>query len=962
MALRVFGQAAEEELAVGVRATQPPPVQQPQYRGPPLRVTNPERFNAFLRESAAYAERKMEEEDAEERARAAREGDRYRTRAERAAAKAAAEERARSAPVVADKRHDVAQGGGGSAHSVLRVDPEIDLYAVLGVTREASRKEIRRAFRRCALRYHPDKQAPEADDAAKAAAEALFQAASQAAEVLLDPARRAAYDAARARLKGVHVPLAASKARPAAEQRRQRAQTEAVHVRLSLPLRAYIIGGCFPVSLPGGGTGQVHVQKGARPGDTSTVQVGGGQPTAVVTLSLSQEPSFALAGRKDVLLIAPPPAPPQPGDLHWAQRVCGPCSDGNASGFACVSLLLPWLAGDTSTRVAVPGLGLPDAAAPFFEPPGDLLIDLPLADSARTGSRSLRLDPQFARLGALVLAGSDAPAQAIAAAMASLQQTQAERRSCVCLLLGGDAASPDVFHVRSLAAAACPHAPCSVITAPLCLASRTLALLEDDWAQLGAASVVVIAVADPVVDFSQSVPAGAVTLPVLPAWPLLASAPAALPSAVEFAVVHTSSVAIRAHPTTDAECIGRRGPAARVVADARFKDWVRLAQAGNDVAGMATSPSGEAWMLTCHPLHGQLLMPVEFQLATASQLRRVLPAGGAPTNMRVYHTGSVAVRVVPRADGQIVASRRPGDTVTVLGVHDGWARVTVPLPPRGVPPFGWMMVAHPTLGQLLTPAMAITDDDSSSDDAESQTGSHALRCPSTSSAFSSAGDLQSVGCCSGDDAEQATADDVASAAADCGLLTALHALRCAGTHLVFSGGPALHLCGVPPAGAPAHVAFMPQCIVRQSDGPHLWHSLLDATAACHAQVTGVGLERTGVVALPTASDAALWKGYGPQCDRQSLRDAAAAAAASAAAAVTRRKVLDALRWAAEEVGEQDGAAEDTAVDVYGYRRGRCAPSGCAAYRRPRLPNAGPNAGLLLTCAACGDKAIDHERL
>jgi curved DNA-binding protein CbpA len=35
-------------------------------------------------------------------------------------------------------------------------DVEVDHYRVLGVARDASKREIRRAYRRLALRHHPD--------------------------------------------------------------------------------------------------------------------------------------------------------------------------------------------------------------------------------------------------------------------------------------------------------------------------------------------------------------------------------------------------------------------------------------------------------------------------------------------------------------------------------------------------------------------------------------------------------------------------------------------------------------------------------------------------------------------------------------------------------------------------------------------------------------------------------------
>ncbi len=63
----------------------------------------------------------------------------------------------------------------------------VDFYALLGVSPEATREEIERAFRRLARQYHPDVN-PEPD------AQERFQLLLQARETLLDPKRRALYD------------------------------------------------------------------------------------------------------------------------------------------------------------------------------------------------------------------------------------------------------------------------------------------------------------------------------------------------------------------------------------------------------------------------------------------------------------------------------------------------------------------------------------------------------------------------------------------------------------------------------------------------------------------------------------------------------------------------------------------------------------------------------------------------
>ncbi|EXJ72151.1 uncharacterized protein A1O5_04655 [Cladophialophora psammophila CBS 110553] len=69
--------------------------------------------------------------------------------------------------------------------------PEIDLYEILGVPRDASQADIRKAYRKAALASHPDKAPAEQREEA----EAKFKAASQAYEILYDDEKRHLYDA-----------------------------------------------------------------------------------------------------------------------------------------------------------------------------------------------------------------------------------------------------------------------------------------------------------------------------------------------------------------------------------------------------------------------------------------------------------------------------------------------------------------------------------------------------------------------------------------------------------------------------------------------------------------------------------------------------------------------------------------------------------------------------------------------
>jgi curved DNA-binding protein CbpA len=69
------------------------------------------------------------------------------------------------------------------------MDVDEDLYATLGVDPSADADSIRRAYRKLAVRWHPDKNP---DDSATA--EVMFKKVAAAYEVLSDARKRAAYD------------------------------------------------------------------------------------------------------------------------------------------------------------------------------------------------------------------------------------------------------------------------------------------------------------------------------------------------------------------------------------------------------------------------------------------------------------------------------------------------------------------------------------------------------------------------------------------------------------------------------------------------------------------------------------------------------------------------------------------------------------------------------------------------
>jgi len=71
---------------------------------------------------------------------------------------------------------------------LLNLASKLDYYDALGISRDASQEEIKRAFRKLAFKYHPDRsKIPDAEE--------KFKEASEAYAILSDPEKRRQYDA-----------------------------------------------------------------------------------------------------------------------------------------------------------------------------------------------------------------------------------------------------------------------------------------------------------------------------------------------------------------------------------------------------------------------------------------------------------------------------------------------------------------------------------------------------------------------------------------------------------------------------------------------------------------------------------------------------------------------------------------------------------------------------------------------
>jgi len=257
-----------------------------------------------------------------------------------------------------------------------------DYYEVLGVAREASDDEVRKAYRQAALKHHPDR------NQGNPSAEAKFKEATEAYTVLSDPEKRAAYDRfGHAGLGGGGFDFnnagvgdilshfqdmfsdffgGSGGFSGGGRRRRGPERGQDVRVELTLSLAEALTGGKHEVSIHGAVSCETCSGSGARVGtkpETCSQCRGSGQVTAQRGFIMFSSPCARCRGT--------------------GQMIATPCETCRGQGAVEKQrkVLVNVPAGiDTEQRLRVPGQGMP---GPGSAPAGDLYVDIEVQPDSR---------------------------------------------------------------------------------------------------------------------------------------------------------------------------------------------------------------------------------------------------------------------------------------------------------------------------------------------------------------------------------------------------------------------------------------------------------------------------------------------------------------------------------------------------------------------------------------------------
>ncbi|CAN0157344.1 unnamed protein product [Ectocarpus sp. 12 AP-2014] len=163
-------------------------------------------FNSklYCNRAAAYAKLSKHQEAVVEASRALSDDPTYTKAFERRAAslydmggvenlEAACRDYEKLMDMVPDEKQREIQGKIRKTKAAVKQAKRKDYYKLLGVSRSADDAEIKKAYRKAALKYHPDRQSSKTDEEKEQAGK-VFRDIAEAYEVLSDPTKKGRYD------------------------------------------------------------------------------------------------------------------------------------------------------------------------------------------------------------------------------------------------------------------------------------------------------------------------------------------------------------------------------------------------------------------------------------------------------------------------------------------------------------------------------------------------------------------------------------------------------------------------------------------------------------------------------------------------------------------------------------------------------------------------------------------------